>query len=229
MKVKATLIAATLLLAGLSLGQAKETPTVKVEDAKISITANGHDIRQVMYDLFRQTGQNFVLDTNVRFVLYLNLENVTFQDAFQILLTQGHMGYEIKDGIYFVGPNRGKTKDEPTKPVIPPPLPGPGKPNPKVPPLDPAKEVKGKLSAEDLQKRLTTRLSITDIRKVFAEFTKQTGIKIEVDPAVPQYKIDAFLINTSLKYALDVITDAAHLEYVLTDQKTILVKPKSKA
>ena len=41
----------------------------------------------------------------------------------------------------------------------------------------------------------------------------QAGIAIEVDPTVPGYKLDAYLINTSLKYALDQVTEAAGLKY----------------
>jgi hypothetical protein len=58
---------------------------------------------------------------------------------------------------------------------------------------------------------------------VFAELSKQTGVKIEVDPSVPAYKLDAFLIRTSLRYALDQVGAAAKLLYKFTDTNTILI------
>lgn len=196
-----------------------ETQAVTIEKDQVAISAKGLDIRSVLFDLFDQTKQNFIIDDGVRHVLYLNLTEVTFQEALHIVLKHADLGYEIKDGIYYIGKSRNKN----FKSVTPPKLPGnTSKPTPTAAPA------KGKISAQDLQKRLTTRMAVADIRAVFAEFGKQTGIKIEVHKDVPNYKIDAFLLDTSLKYALDVVTDAAELKYTLTDQKTILIEPKTK-
>lgn len=265
-----TVAAFLALTAPLALaGSLDDSPSsVKVEEQKVTISAKGDDVRSVLFDLFKQSGKNFVLDAGVRFVLYLNLEGVAFDDALKIVLDQSDLGYETREGVFYIGKNRGQTpaekapttpvKDESkppmqpegkseskteskpdVKPVDPPKLPMPKSDQPlpggtTTPPVKPAEtsgnpSAKGKLTGQELQKRLTTRFSVTDIRKVFAEFAKQTGIKIVVDESVPAYKLDAFLIDTSLKYALDVITDAAKLDYTLTEDKSVRISVRKTA
>jgi hypothetical protein len=75
----------------------------------------------------------------------------------------------------------------------------------------------------DLTARLTTKLQKTDIREVFAEFGRQTEVKIEVADSVPNYKIDAFMFNTSLKFALDRVCAAAGLKYEFAPGKTVRI------
>jgi len=79
-----------------------------------------------------------------------------------------------------------------------------------------------------LKKRIKTHLSKADIRAVFTAFSEQSGAKIQLDPTVPAYKLDAYLNNTSLKYALDTITKMAKLTYRFTDPTSITISlPKS--
>jgi len=186
---------------------------VNATNGLISITSRGKDVRDVLFDLFEQSKKNFVLETNVRFYLYLNLKDVSFDEALAIVLKNAELEFEIQNGIHYI------TKPAPQPPVT--------KPEVKVIKPQPVTPL-GKLTDSDLQKRVTTKLSLADIRAVFAEFSKQTGIKIEVSSNVPQYKLDAFLNATSLKYALDVITQAADLVYTRTDMKTILIDVKKK-
>lgn len=225
--------------------------SVSVAGKKISISAKGLDVRSVLYDLFKQTGKNFVIDQGVRYVLYLNLTDVEFTEALHVVLKQADLGYETKNDIFYIGNNRPKTYKLPIESKTAPALPTHEGKAPTTPPAQhkptgekpaehkptgqkteekkpveskPAVPPQKKLSLQDLQRRLTTRMSMADIRSVFEEFGKQTKIKIEIDPAVPYYKIDAFLIDTSLKYALDVVTDAAKLKYTLTETGTIRIE-----
>ena len=78
----------------------------------------------------------------------------------------------------------------------------------------------------EMSKRVTTRFTRTKLIDVFAAFTKQTGVEIIMDKDVPMYKIDAFLIDTSLQYALTVVARAAGLTYSLTDDKQIRISQK---
>lgn len=213
----------------------------------VTITAKGLDVRSVLYDLFQQTGHNFVIDQGVRYVLYLNLSKVEFGDALVVVLKQAELGYEVKNGIYYIGNNRPKNFSAPVKPKteVKTETKPTGKPvdsgshapvgssskgdhgsstSEQKDPASAGTAAVGKLTTKDLQKRLTTRLSMADLRSVFNEFAKQTGFTIEVDPNVPQYKLDAFLIDTSLKYAMDVVCDAAKLKYTLTEKGTIRVE-----
>lgn len=258
-----TLCLLTLPLASVAQDEPVQTgstvQSVATEGKTVTITAKGLDVRSVLYDLFQQTGHNFVIDQGVRYVLYLNLAKVEFDEAFKVVLKQADLGFEVKNDIYYIGKNRPKNfsvkidkaattppvehkttqpeEHKATQPVgnkttgtvTPPPLPISKNTNPDVPKL-PGGTTTGqtgtKLTLQDLQKRLTTRMAMADIKDVFNEFAKQTGFTIELDPKVPAYKLDAYLINTSLKYALDVVTEATKLEYVLTDKGTIKIEPK---
>ena len=84
---------------------------------------------------------------------------------------------------------------------------------------------KGKLPATVLAGVVSTRLSKTDLRDVLVEIGRQVGITIEIHESVPRYKVDAFLIKTSLKYALDVLAKATGTRYDFTDRRTILLSP----
>ncbi|MCB0825879.1 MAG: hypothetical protein KDC26_06790 [Armatimonadetes bacterium] len=242
--MKKSLAILILLMSSISFAQADGTEiitsAIKVDEQKISISSKGLDIRDVLYDLFKKTEHNFVIDSGVRFVLYLNLDGLSFDEALHIILKHGNLGYEVKNDIYYVGTNRSKaflTKMDGSKAEANPEVkPTTSEPKPKaeehkpvvkaptLPPPNPAPV--GKLDSKVLQKRLTTRLSVTDIREVFKAFADQTGVKIEVDKDVPDYKIDAFLINTSLKYALDVVTDATKLKYTFTEHQTLRISVK---
>ncbi|MBA4291913.1 hypothetical protein C0431_02990 [bacterium] len=219
--IAALLIAATAW--GSPITDESASTSVKTEGTMVSITSKGDDVRSVLYDLFRQTGHNFVLDAGVRWVLYLHLEKVSFEQALSIVTQNAEIGYEFKNGVYYIGKNRKTTKPTDAKPNPSPQNKPEAKPTePKQTDSKPADS--NKLTETDLQKRLTTRYSVTPIRKVFEEFTRQTGIKIEVDDSVPNYKLDAFLIDTSLKYALDVICDAAKLRWIKTEKGTIRIE-----
>ena len=207
--MKRSILAIALLLSAVPAAFAQEGSAILRDGEAVTVTAKGHDIRDVLYDLFTQSGKNFVLDSGVRFVLYLNLDKVDFQTALDLVCENGQIGYEVKNGIYFIG----KTRSEKAAGQIQKPSAKPTPPKPRS----------GKITTQELQKRINTRFSVTDLRKVFEEFSKQTGVQIEVDASVPAYKVDAYLIDTSLKYGLDVLCDAAKLKWVATEKGTIRV------
>jgi type II secretory pathway component GspD/PulD (secretin) len=192
----------------------EEVPEVQIDGVTgaVSIASKGLDVRDVLFDLFDQGARNFVLAPNVRHTLYLSLAGVEFEEALYIVCETAGLGYEQQNGIFYIAP-----KAEEAKPIV---LPKPQEqPRPQPKPL-------GKLTEDDLQKRLTTRMPKADIGDVFQEFSNQTGIIIEIDENVPNYKIDAYLIDTSLKYALDIVTRAANLKYSLTNNKSIKISKK---
>lgn len=78
-----------------------------------------------------------------------------------------------------------------------------------------------------LESKVTAKLLKTDMKTVFAVFRQQTGVKIEMESGIPNYKMDAILSSTTLKYALGKITGAAGLSYKFTGPASILVfQPK---
>ncbi|MBS1713666.1 MAG: hypothetical protein JST30_04945 [Armatimonadetes bacterium] len=196
-----------------SQDKASGTPSdveISQDTGLVTIAAKGRDVREVLFDLFNQSKKSFVLDQNVRTSLYLALSGVPFDEALEIVCHAANLKFEVNNGVYFltrIAPPVSVTPEK-TVQASPKPL--------------------GRLDEKDLQKRVTTKLSKADIRDVFAEFGKQAGITIEVDPKVPAYKVDAFLIGTSFKYAMDVVTKAAGLTYVRTENRTIKVETKPK-
>jgi len=182
--------------------------SVSTQDATgtVSVSSKGEDVRSVLYDMFEQTGRNFVLEPNIRFVLYLNLKEVAFDEALAIVCNLASLKFEVQNDIFYVSKGEAPSRPNPGPQVVVRPL--------------------GQVTEADLEKRLTTRFAITDIREVFAEFSKQTGVQIEVSARVPNYKLDAFLVDTTLKYALEVVTKAAGLTFSKTDEKSVLIDVK---
>lgn len=176
--------------------------------SKVTIAAKGDDVRRVLVDLFTQAKKDFVLEPNIRHVLYLTLTDIEFEDALRIVLRTAELKYELQDGVYFITKKKVAAALPPKQAVESTPLP---------------EKPKGKLPAQVLSKIVTTRLTKTDLRATLQEIGRQAGITIEVDERIPRYKVDAFFIKTSVKYALDVLTRALGARYVLTDRQTILV------
>ena len=194
-------------------GEATVTTDVEVNsDGLVTIASKGGSVRNVLFDLFDQTKHNFVLEPNIYFILYLSLAGVEFEEALNIVTTVANLEYEIYNGIYFIG----KEKVGPTIIKV------------KKATIAPIKIARGKLTTAELAKRITTRFTKTRLTDVFAAFTKQTGVEIIIDKDVPMYRIDAFLIDTSLEYALTVVARASGLTYKLTDDKQIRISKKKK-
>lgn len=210
--MKKTLLTLLFALASLSFAQDSTPTDVTTNDGTVTIASKGSDVRSVLFDLFTQSKTNFVLEPNIHFILYLSLAGVEFEEALNIVCNTSSLEYQIENGIYFIG--KKKT------PIVPLPKPQAATPAP-------AKQApRGKLTAADLDKRLTTRFSKTPITQVFESMTAQTGIEIIVDKGVPAYQLDAFLIETSLQYALDVVCRSTGLTYSLTDDRQIKISKK---
>lgn len=185
---------------------------VKTTEGKVTIASKGSDVRSVLFDLFTQSKKNFVLEPNVYFVLYLSLAGTEFEETLDIVCNLASLEYSVDNGIYFVGKKKSGFATPPSKTENKPVVNTPVK--------------KGKLTDAEMNKRLTTRFTKTPIADVFKSMTEQTGIQILVDEDVPAFRIDAFLIDTSLQYALDVIARSTGLTYSLTDDKQVRISKK---
>lgn len=200
-----------------STSSSKEVQTAS--SGLVTVSSKGGDVRSVLFDLYQQGKRSFVLEPNVRFALYLHLESVDFDEALALILQLADLKADKQNGITFIG-----RKPDP-KPVIQAPVQAPPTDQPKPEPKPAAKPM-GKLTTADLQKKITTRFSKAEIKTVFAEFSLQTGLIIEVSESVPQYKVDAFLLDTSLKFGLDALCNPAGLKWKLTDTMSILIEKK---
>lgn len=230
-------ITLTILLAFASLGMAQLAPTGSVQAStagKVSVNSRGKDIREVLYDLFLQKRKNFVVEGVDKVELFLILNEVGFDEALEIVLKQANLRYDLQNDIYYIGKKgksvlpivpMGSTGSTPS--LAPLDLPPVTKQPPlTTPALDQAVTFKApaaKVTESDMKRRVTTRYNLVDIRQLLADLSQQTGVKIEVAADVPAYKVKAFLINTSLRYAMDTVTKTARLKYSATDVGTILV------
>lgn len=194
------------------------------EGGIVTISSKGQDVRSVLFDLFEKGKKNFVFLPNMHWPLYLALSGVEFDEALEIVLNTTQLDYTLQNGIYFID----RKKKSVVKPAVP--VSDGGEITIETPDDPSVTEVKGFLTDKDLRSKiLTTRMPMAPIRDVFAEYSKQTGVPIVVDKAVPEYKIDSFLIRTSLKFALDTVCRSAGLKYKYNDQMgvDILVDDKS--
>lgn len=193
---------------------AQDTQGNATKPTLVSVSSKGQDVRVVLHDMFKQAGKSFVLEPNVRFYLYLSLEGVEFEEALTLVCKTASLKSEIQNGIYFINKIPAPTATKPTvvKAAFE------TKPTPK-----------GKLSESVLNKKITTRFDKIDIRLLLANITQQTGVQFEIAPEVPTFKLDAYLIGTSMKFALETICRATKLEYSFTDNLTIAItKPEPK-
>jgi len=221
MKKSLILLAASLALAPLSLaqgeGSSQEVPKTAPDNAVkanskvdepilVSVSSKGHDVRSVLHDMFKQAEKSFVLEPNIRFGLYLSLEKIEFEEALRLVCRMSDLTIDVQNGIYFI--HAKKAVGQPTV------VKGAYETKP-VP--------KGKLPTSVLAKKLTTRFDKVDIRKLLSHITEQTGVTFDVAEDVPGFKLDAYLIGTSLKYALDTICAATKLQYRFTDNLSIAI------
>lgn len=216
-------------------GKAQDVPpavdrTSGPHDSSVSIKAAGTDIHVVLKDLFSQAKKNYVLEPGIFFSLYLSLDNVDFDEALGIVCHLAKLRFEVRDGIYFVKPDHKEST--PAKPVpttgVPVAAATDSKPAP-APSAPKAAPVSPSLTKESLsRRRVTVRFAKTEIRKVFAELGRQSKLTIAVDASVPAYKLDVVLLRTSLRYALDRITQAAGLTYSLDKGQVLIAKPMPK-
>ncbi len=207
---------AVCLGAALVAGQ-ESKPVQTSAIGAVTISSKGADVRGILHDLFAQAGKSYVLEPNVRFVLYLNLTNVPFDEALEIVCQLAGLQYDLENAICYVAKKRPVTKPAPTAPI--------SSNHAKSESAQP----RGPLPKAVLNKRLTTRFAKTEIRAVLAEITRQTGVPFDIAPQVPAFKLDAYLLNTSLKFALDTIANATGLEYAFTNHATIRIAPSANA
>ena len=203
------------LIASIVIAASAPAQGTSVKPTLVSVSSKGLDVRPVLHDMFKQAGKSFVLEPNVRFYLYLSLENIEFEEALTLVCKMASLKVEVQNGIYFIN------KIAPTTPPV--------KPTVVKAAFETKPAPKGELPRSVLNKKITTRVDKIDFRLLLSNLTQQTGVQFEIAPEVPAFKLDAYLIGTSLKFALDTICRAAKLEYAFTDNLTIAItKPEPK-
>jgi type II secretory pathway component GspD/PulD (secretin) len=221
------------VLAGQAKDKKLETDATPKDSIPITVASKGQEVRTVLMSIFDQEKKQYVIEPNIHFAVFLSLEKADFHRALDIVCTLSGLQADLKDGIYFVHPGRNAV----VKPILSPAVSTPDL----IPSRAPVVQIPtativskpvaplGPVPAAALLKHVTTRLTKATIRTLFSDLSRQTGVKIVVDDKVPAYKLDAFLINTSLRYALNKITRAAGLTWKLPPNRTILITPDATA
>lgn len=203
-------LAATSLTAFAQVGgdaEKKNQPEVSLTpEGIVSISSKGKDVRDVLTDLFNQSKKNFVVEGVPRTELFLALSNIEFEESLQIICRVANLNYELQNGIYYIY-KIGAVRNS---------MPGVNNAT------TPQKQV-GRLSDAVLKKKFTTRFNKTDFKEVVKAISKQTDVSLEIDASVPSRMVDAFLIDTTLKQGLDMLTNALGLEYKFTENMSILI------
>ncbi len=251
MKIKSTIqtlailvsfmgVATSAVAAGEDLG-ASPSSRSEAYIQNITLRSKGGDAREVISQLFEQSGQEYVIEANVKQNIYLSISDVPFGTALDILSRLADVSFLKKKGVWYVvkaraaSPTPGATTGSAAQKIVPSPKPAAKtKADAKVEPMgaqnqSPTPEknpmvVRNQRIQSPLAKRVLTRMTKADIRAVFTEFAMQTGVEIIVAEDVPNLKLDAFMLETSLKYALDEICKATKLKYQLTPGKTVLIR-----
>jgi len=171
----------------------------------VTISSKGKDVRDVLTDLFAQAKKNFVIENTPRTELFLSLNNIEFEETLQIICKVTNLQYELQNGIYYIfRPGSTRTGTGPMMPNTP-------------------QKVVGKLSDAVMKKKFTTRFNKTDFREVIKAISKQTDVTIEIEPSLQARMVDAYLVDTTLKQGLDMLTSALGLEYKFTDNMSIMI------
>jgi hypothetical protein len=191
----------------------------------VSVSSKGSDVRVVLHDMFKQVGKSFVLGPDIRYYLYLSLEKIEFEEALALVCKMAFLKVDVQNGIYFIEKQRApaqseKAAEKPPAQTEKPVVKGSFEAKPAT---------KGKLNETVLAKKVTTRFEKIDLRLLLSNLTQQTGVPFEVSSDVPAFKLDAYLISTSLKFALDTICSATKLQYKFTDQMSIQISKPAPA
>ncbi|MBI1331356.1 MAG: hypothetical protein JST12_16720 [Armatimonadetes bacterium] len=208
---------ASIAVLAIALSAFAQSKTIKVK-------SKGDDVRSVIATIFEQSGKQYVLETNVYQTIYMSLDDVTFEKAIDIVSKLADLDFKEKDGIWYVHTMAPTKKAPVTKTTPITAKNGTKGAVPKtIPPAAAAAETFKDPNEIDLTGRLTVQMKKVDIHEVFAEFSAQTKVDIEIDDTVPAYKLDAYFFNTSLKFALDKICKVAKLKYSFTPSKTVRI------
>lgn len=196
-----TLLLAIIAAAGFSQAGSSNTDS-KIQT--VSVASKGQDVRSVLADMFGQVKKNFVIEPNTHFALFLSLNDMEFEEALNLVLKTASLKYQLQNGIYFISKDKSPAVGQS---------------------VVTSEKTSGKLAPTVLRKLITVKFHKVSIRTLFADLTSQTGVMIEVDPKVPDYKVDVVLRGTTLKLALQKICRPAGLTYKYTDNLSLMIVP----
>jgi type II secretory pathway component GspD/PulD (secretin) len=224
--MKAPAVLALSLAAALAWPQAViDPPAVTISGEgplrMVSLKARGADVRQVLFDLFDQAGESFMLDPGIKMDLFLSLQDVEFEEALALIMKTARLESVRQNGITVIrlAPS-AEPRPEPAAPVTE--AEKPAEPAPVEPPKP--KPSFYQLTDKDLEKpRITLVQRGMPLREVFKEFTRQTQIEIDIMGDVPNYLVDVNIQNKTLLQAMMDLCKAANLKFTKSPIRSLYV------
>ncbi len=190
------------------VGQAPVTESPQeASPIKITVLSDGLDVRTVLCNVFSQAKKSFIAEPGLSLTLYLNLHEVPFGTAVDLICQNAGITYEIDNGVYHFF---RKTQSVRRNASTPPPQISQGL---EAKPLDPSV----------LERIFTSKLSNVDLRTAIKEISRKTDVPIQVAPHVKNLKVNATFLETTLRYALNSLCQAGKLMYTFTPEGTILI------
>ncbi len=150
------------------------------QEVLITLEARGRPAGEVFAELFAQAKLDFVLNVAITRPVYLNLREVPFMRALQLLCEATQTRYSVREGVYYIEPKSVASPSAPPVSVIP-----------KV-------------------RLVGTALTV---RAVASEIAKQSGLKIEVAPEVPDLRLNLNLPSVEVETALDALCGGTGLKW----------------
>ncbi|HLO96980.1 MAG TPA: hypothetical protein VK171_00180, partial [Fimbriimonas sp.] len=170
----------------------------------------------------------YVLESNFKQQLYMNLDGVQFSKAIDIIGRIAELKFEQRQGIWFVSKRtKGST-------------PAPAEALPKLvvnkPPVSPKSTTisKGTVAQGfapatkqppkvDMSQKVTLKMRRVEIKEVFEELGRQSKLKFDVDPSVPIFRLDVSFFAMPASSILDKICKAAKLKMSVQSDRSILI------
>ncbi len=91
----------------ISIGHSANSSSVKYVSKRksekfVSIHAKGIEVKDLIYDLFTQTYEEFVLDKVPSVPVFLSVKNLKFKKALSLICDLSNLNYKFMDGVYYI-------------------------------------------------------------------------------------------------------------------------------
>lgn len=195
---------------------------------QIKVRSKGDDVQKVIDSVFEQAGYQYVLESNFKQQLYMNLDGIQFSKAIDIIGRVAELKFEQRQGIWFVSK---RAKGSAHIPVVATPKVVVNKPpvTPKSTTISKGTVAQGFAPSTsqqpklDMSKKVTLKMRRVEIKDVFEELGRQGKLKFDVDPSVPNFKLDVSFFEMPASSVLDKLCKAAKLKTFVQSDQTILI------
>lgn len=165
----------------------------------VSIQARGIDVKEVLADLFAQAKLQFMLNSGIEKRIYLSVREVPFTRALQMVCDSANLQYSLQDQVYVIQAAGSA-------------------PNPVGAMHELPRNTKPANEQDALRRRVNLNFNQTVIKAIVSSLSRQSGMPIELDAGIPNYRMSAKLPGTTLEVALNAICTGTGLKYTWTGE-----------